>query len=169
MPARPQELVVVDGETASCAGCGCTALRAAVDTLTVTLLRSDVTASVPVPARRCTRCSGVHVDRAAFGRSRLALCKALADAGVHTGEVLRLMRKALDLRACDLARLLDLTPETVSHWETGKKAPNRCAFVALAAMVEDTLAGRTTTRDRLAVMADGASFPRSLQVTLQKK
>jgi DNA-binding transcriptional regulator YiaG len=97
----------------------------------------------------------------------LAVACALADAGVHTGEALRCMRKALGLRGCDLARLLDVTPETISHWETGKARPNRAAFAALGAMIADAMAGRTTTRDRLATLARASEYPRALFVDLR--
>ena len=66
----------------------------------------------------------------------------------------------------ELARLLDVTPETVSHWETGKAPPNRAAFIAVCAMIEDALDGRTTTRDRLGVLAERSGYPRALAVKL---
>ncbi len=97
---------------------------------------------------------------------RLGICCELANAGVHTGEAIRLMREALSLRAMDLARLLDLTPETISHWETGKARPNRAAFVTLGALIQDAFDGRTTTRDRLAVLSGGRAYPRALSVKL---
>ena len=91
----------------------------------------------------------------------LAVAREFADVGVDTGEAFRRMRKALGLRATDLAQLLDLTPETISHWETGKVVINRAAFVALGAMVQDAIDGRTTTRDRLAALGK-RRYPRAL-------
>lgn len=130
------------------------------------LPRSGVTASAAVPARRCRRCHGADVDAAVRDRFQLAVCRELANAGVLTGEAMRLMRNALRLRAADLARLLGVTPETISHWETGKARANRAAFIALCALVQDAIDGRTTTRDRLAALADGLAHPRALSVTL---
>ena len=129
------------------------------------LPRSGVTAAASVPVRRCGSCNG-SVDGAMMDRFQLAVCCELANAGVHTGEAIRLMRKALRLRAADLARLLDLTPETISHWETGKARPNRAAFVTVGALIQDAIDGRTTTRDRLAVLSEGRAYPRVLSIKL---
>jgi putative zinc finger/helix-turn-helix YgiT family protein len=150
-----------------CSACGCLTVEGATATVSVELLEPAVSVTVSVPARRCPRCETVLVDEAVRTRSHLAASSELADLGVHTGDSLRHMRKALGLRAADLARLLDVRPETISHWETGKAPPNRAAFAALAAMVEDALDGRTTTRDRLARLADERPFPRNVAVKLR--
>lgn len=150
-----------------CARCGCDDLEDASEKVSISFERSGVTATVTAPAHRCARCAEVAVDGATIDRCRLAACRALAATGVHDGEVLRCMRKALALRATDLARLLDVTPETVSHWETGKVAANRAVFATLGAMIEDALEGRTDTRDRLAALAGGGPYPRSVAVKLR--
>lgn len=149
-----------------CRHCGDGELQERTETLSLELPRSEVTASAAVPALRCPSCGEVLIDRALERRFSLAVCRELADAGVASGEALRHMRKALGLRAAELARLLDVRPETISHWETGKAPPNRAAFVAVCAMIQDALDGRTTTRDRLAVLAGGTSPPRGLVVKL---
>ncbi len=77
------------------------------------------------------------------------------------------MRKILGLRAADLALLLDVTPETISHWETGKARIGRAAFVALGAMVQDATEGRSTTRDRLAALDDDHPRPKVLRPKLR--
>jgi DNA-binding transcriptional regulator YiaG len=109
----------------------------------------------------------VHVDRKVFVRVQLSVACELADRGMRTGDTLRQMRKALGLRAVDLARLLDVTAETISHWETGKARPTRATFAAVAAMADEAIDGRTSTRDRLSVEADGQSHPRTLAVKLR--
>lgn len=157
----------MSGHARRCRRCGDAELREASETLSLELPRSRVMASVAIPARRCPACGEAHVDGALARRFQLAACCELADAGVHTGEALRHMRKVLGLRASELARLLDVTPETISHWETGKARPNRAAFVAVCAMADDALHGRTTTRDRLEVLAAGGAYPRTLAVTLR--
>jgi putative zinc finger/helix-turn-helix YgiT family protein len=149
-----------------CHRCGSGDLRESTETLAIVLPRSGTTASAVVAARRCDGCRSAEVDGSVMARFELAACRELANAGVHTGEAIRLMRKALHLRAADLARLLDLTPETISHWETGKCRPNRAAFVTLAALIQDAIDGRTTTRDRLAVLCEGGAYPRALLVDL---
>ncbi len=151
-------------ERRRCGACGEGALRDGTETLSVALPRCGVVASVVTPARCCAACGDVRIGRTELARAHLAIARELADRGVHTGDALRHMRKALGLRAADLARLLDVTPETVSHWETGRFLPGRAAFVAVAAMVQEALEGRTSTRDRLAVLAEGRPYPRALTV-----
>ncbi len=153
--------------TRSCTRCRTGKLREAVETIEIRLRRSEVVARVAVPAGRCAACGAADVPPSVVTRAHLAAGCALADAGVHTGEALRHLRRALGLRAVDLARLLDLTPETISHWETGKIAPNRAAFVALGAMAHEALDGKTATRDRLAVLAMRRRWPRALSIRLR--
>ncbi len=150
-------------EKPRCPGCG-QRLHHESATLTVKLPHSGVVASAVAPAGRCPGCGEVHFDDEAVWRAHLAIGCALADRGVHTGDALRHMRSALGLRAADLAHLLGVTPETISHWETGRLSPGRAAFVAVGAMIDDVIAGRTTTRDRLAMLAEGKPYPRVLTV-----
>jgi YgiT-type zinc finger domain-containing protein len=148
-----------------CARCAVD-LEPATETLTVELPRTALVVSGDVPAARCPACGDVRVQDGDRERFLLATCCALADAGVRTGEVLRYMRKAAGLRAADLARLLDVTAETISHWETGKAAPSCAALVAVCAMLQDAAEGRSTTRDRLAALAAGRPTPPALTAKL---
>ncbi len=152
-----------------CMSCGGEMRGDATGVVSVPLERCGVTVAVAVPGRACASCGEVQVEDRVAARAQLAAGCALADAGVRNGEAFRHMRKALGLRAADLARLLDVTPETISHWETDRAAPARAAFVALAAMVEESLDGRTTSRDRLAVLAEGRAWPGSLQLDLRAR
>ena len=152
-----------------CEACGEGELREGTETISVALPRCGVVASIAAPALRCRGCGAALVTKPVRARALLAVGRELADRGVHTGEALRHMRKALGLRAADLARLLDVTPETVSHWETGRALPGRAAFVAVAAMVHEALDGRTSTRDRLAALADGLAYPHALTLSLGKR
>jgi transcriptional regulator with XRE-family HTH domain len=47
------------------------------------------------------------------------------------------MRKALGLRAADLAEMLDVTPETLSRWETGKLPMGRTSWLTLSSLALD--------------------------------
>jgi putative zinc finger/helix-turn-helix YgiT family protein len=150
-----------------CGACGRGELSDDTQTLSVALPRCGVVASVAAPARRCAGCGELHVDGDVRARAYLSVGCELADRGIHGGDVVRHLRKALGFRAADLARLLGITPETVSHWETGKAPAARAAFVALAAMAEDALDGRTTTRDRLELLCRDRRFPRAVTVRLR--
>ena len=152
-----------------CGGCGHEELAPSSGTVSVELARCGVVATASVPARTCPRCGRVHVAPAALARAQLAVGCALADHGVQTGDAFRQLRKALALRAAELARLLGVTPETISHWETGRATPARGAFVALAAMAEEAIRGRSTTRDRLAALADARPWPRTLAVEVSSR
>lgn len=118
---------------------------------------------------------GARQDRrGSLGTSRdvteqLSVGRRLADEGIHSGGAFRRMRKALGLRASDTAWLLDVTPETISHWETGKALPTRAAFIAVAAMVDDAIEGRTTTRDRLALLADASPAERATRISIGRE
>ncbi|MDX2088302.1 MAG: helix-turn-helix domain-containing protein [Kofleriaceae bacterium] len=59
------------------------------------------------------------------------------------------MRKALGMRAVDLAQLLDVTAETVSRWETGKIDVETRAFALLGTLVIERLEGRDDAVQRL--------------------
>lgn len=149
--------------------CGCTEQVDGTATFAVVLQRCGVVAEVTAPARRCAACGAPVPDPAASRLAQLAVGRQLADLGVRTGDALRHMRKALGLRACDLARLLGVTPETISHWERGHAETPCAVFAAVGAMVEEALSGRTATWDRLARLADGRPFPRALALTVPAK
>ncbi len=145
-----------------CAQCGNCEFRNVIETLSAEFPSSGVTASVGVPGRQCTKCKETYVAGSVKQGFELAVARELANLGVRTGEAVRHMRKTLGLRAADLAQLLDLTPETISHWETGKAPINRAAFVAVGAMIQDAIDGRTTTRDRFAALVEERRYPRVL-------
>ena len=150
-----------------CEACGRGSLRKAIETLSVTLPRCGVVVRIVAPAHRCPACGEVHVEARRRARSPISpSARALADGGVDTGDALRHLRKALGLRAADSARLLGVTPETISHWETGRAGPTRAAFVAVAAMVEEAMGGRSTTRDRLERLAEERPHPLALTASL---
>ncbi len=80
-----------------------------------------------------------------MARFELRVAKELARAGVSSGEAFRFMRRSLALRAIDLAELLDVAPETVSRWETEKRAVHRGAYAIVASLVRERLDGREET------------------------
>lgn len=51
----------------------------------------------------------------------MAVARAMIDHKLN-GHEIRFLRKALELKAVDLAEHLDVTPETLSRWENGKDA-----------------------------------------------
>lgn len=102
-----------------------------------------------VPARQCKTCSAVSYEGAVLERFDLHIAASIARSGVSSGAAFRFLRKALGLRAGDIASLLDVSVETVSRWETGKRSVERASYVLLACCVRDALHGRTETLDTL--------------------
>ena len=149
-----------------CYFCGSRDLRDSTEVLRTSLPSSGIRASARVPALRCAACSESYVWGTHMEAFDLALSRELAARAVCTGEALRFMRTSLGLRAADLARLLDVTPETFSHWETGKAAVPRAPFAVVAALVDDALEGRTSTRSRLERLASPGPRPKVLRPRL---
>jgi transcriptional regulator with XRE-family HTH domain len=58
------------------------------------------------------------------------------------------------LDGAELARLLDVEPETLSRWENGKTAMPRVSWATVAAMVIEKRGGRHATLDRLRALAE---------------
>ena len=107
----------------------------------------------PIKARRCEACGEATFTSEALERFELQADMKLARSGEITGEGFRLLRKALGLRATELAELVGAAPETISRWETGKRVAERSALVILGSLIEDRLEGRTHTADRIAALS----------------
>ena len=119
-----------------------------------------------LPARLCRSCGETSYEAAVLQRFDLHVANRLAEAGVGGGAAFRFMRKALGLRAVDLAELLDVSAETLSRWETEKRALDRGALAVLAACVRDALAGRTSTIDTLRALRTPRTLEKRVQLDL---
>lgn len=119
-----------------------------------------------LPARHCRSCGETSYEAAILQRFDLHVANRLAEAGVGSGAAFRFMRKALGLRAVDLAELLDVSAETLSRWETEKRALDRGALAVLAACVRDALAGRTSTLDTLRALRTPRALEKRVQLDL---
>jgi DNA-binding XRE family transcriptional regulator len=94
----------------------------------------------------CAKCETLLGE--AGGRElSLAVAQFLFRLGTGSASAFRYIRRALEYQARDLAKLLEVRPETLSHWETGKRPVDRGAWIALGALLEDCIACRTTIRD----------------------
>ena len=107
------------------------------------------TFTATLSATKCSACGESYINGGVLSRFELSAARKLAELGIREGTVFKFMRKALGMRAADLADLLSVTPETVSRWENDKNDVDLAAFVILGSLVADKLEGRTTTHDRL--------------------
>jgi DNA-binding XRE family transcriptional regulator len=102
-----------------------------------------------VDAMQCERCRASFASGPSAVAFELGMARWLAEHGFAAGEEIRFMRKAAGLRAADLADLLGVSAESVSHWETGKHQADHGTLATIGALVLDALDGSTATRDRL--------------------
>jgi DNA-binding XRE family transcriptional regulator len=116
--------------------------------VSVRLEHSSAAVRVPVPGWVCEVCESARYDAESLQRAELAAAVSLIDRGVRSGMSFRFVRKALGYKAADLARLLAVTPETVSRWENGRTI-DRTVWAVLASLALDRLAGGTHTIERL--------------------
>lgn len=119
-----------------------------------------------LPAKECSACSHAQFDVESERRFALAVARILADSGLATGEAFRFMRKAIGMRATELAELLDLAPETISRWETEKRAVDRGALALMGNLVRDRLDGRTTTLEGLRTLRSPRKLGSTVKVEL---
>jgi putative zinc finger/helix-turn-helix YgiT family protein len=132
-------------------------------------IRREVGARVFVAAvdgRKCAACGEASFKGTDLARFEGAVAASLARSGEASGEAFRWMRKALDLRAVDVAALLGVTPETISRWETGRVAIDRSALALLALLVLDHERGSAATIDALRARAAAAPLGKTVKIKL---
>jgi putative zinc finger/helix-turn-helix YgiT family protein len=88
-----------------------------------------------IKGKRCDQCQEEYFPAAAVSQFDRKVATALAEHRIAEPDAFRAMRKAVGLRATDLAELLETTPETISRWENGKHPIDRAALALVAAMV----------------------------------
>lgn len=115
---------------------------------------------IPIPVSVCESCGRHTAPLEAVERAELHAAAWLAKRGVREREVFRFMRKALGMRAIDLAKLLDVTPETVSRWERGALPVEQRAFALLGTLVCERAEGRDDTFERLRALVEPPTAPK---------
>ena len=121
--------------SARCTECGSDELAEA--TAPDTLVVAGYTFTADLPAVQCGRCGAIFFEGQGIADFERAVAGEIAQRGPATGETFRFMRKALGLKAVDLAEMLDVTPETVSRWETGKLPMARTSWLTLSSLALD--------------------------------
>lgn len=115
---------------------------------------AGVSFTAELSCTRCESCGETFVTSEALGRLELAAAAELAAMGRRTGVALRFMRKALGLRAGELAALLGVAPETFSRWENGEREPDAQTFALVGALAAEQLTGGHRMRDTLRAMRE---------------
>lgn len=143
-----------------CINCGSKRLKASSTTDRIAI--SGITFTGEVAAMECVKCGELYTRLDELGVFELAVAERLASLGIRTGASFKFMRKALGLRAIDLAELLNVAPETVSRWETGD--PEAHVFALVGSMVADRIEGRDATVKRLRAMYSTRRKPMKIRV-----
>lgn len=119
------------------------------------------------PTLKCSHCGLEIVDGPSVERFEVLVAQELIESGVRTGATLRYVRKILDLRANELAELLDVKPETISRWENDKVAPDRIVLAVLGGLITDQLSHRTETIDRLRRLSEPKKLEPTVRISLR--
>jgi len=112
-----------------------------------------------IPAIKCAACGEETYAGPDLESFDLAVAGEFANHGVAEAAAFAFMRRALGMKALELAELLDVAPETVSRWEHDKLPLERGPVALLTAMVLDRLEGRTTTLERLRALRKPLPLP----------
>ena len=118
-------------------------------------------------ANSCGACGEHTFPAEEVARFEVAVAQKLCELGEHSGEAFRFMRKAIDIKAIELAQLLGTTPETISRWENAKIEVDEGAFLVLGDLVDDYRTGSSRTRNKLAALrAPKQQKPQNISIEL---
>lgn len=113
-----------------------------------TMVFGGVSFSGELPCLRCEGCGEETASDADLARFETAVALALLERR-QSSEGFRFLRKKALLPAKELAPLLEVTPETVSAWETGKHLPPRAAWLVVGSLAHEQLTGGGPTLARM--------------------
>lgn len=130
-----------------CVKCGGTKFRESATPLKQVVDGREFTGSLRT--RTCESCSEGYVDLSDGKRYEMDVARDLAVGAGIGPEGFRYMRKALGMKAEQLATLLDVARETLSRWETGDREIPRMAWALLAGIVLEGSTGSSPTLSRL--------------------
>jgi putative zinc finger/helix-turn-helix YgiT family protein len=73
--------------------------------------------SIEMKGEKCDSCDEILFDAEEMARMEEVRAYAFAERGIRHGDEFAFVRKQAGYRAVDLAKLLDVSPETISRWE----------------------------------------------------
>jgi DNA-binding transcriptional regulator YiaG len=156
----PKRRAEIDREIAKSIARARSGTKKLTHTVVIGVTKFDVL-DVPTFVREGRPC----LDEATSRDVSLRVAAKLVDLGIATGEAFAYLRRALNLKATELAELLDVRPETISQWENGHVPVNRAAWGVLAALVDHEAGSTRSPIDHLRA-AKNAKTPKRVRVTL---
>lgn len=127
---------------------------------------AGVTFLAELEAEVCGACGESYVHGNVLEKFELAIAAELAKLGRCTPEAFKFMRKVLAMRAIDLAKLLDVAPETVSRWENRGLPVEPRAFALLGILVSERRAGRHEAYEHLLALQGPASVTEPVRLNV---
>ena len=124
------------------------------------------TFTATIRGERCAACGEVFYPGPAVEAFEIAVARALTSTDEAGGETFKYARKAMGIRAEDLANLLGVARETISRWETGTHPIDSAALAVLALMVKDAAQGSTATLDALRARREAKPLSKRVALTL---
>ena len=118
------------------------------------------------PVERCDDCGVVTTDGSWLHAFELQLARELASTGPRSGAGFQFMRKAIGLKADELAALLDVTRETISRWENDRQPLERRALVVLGDLVVDHIACSRRTLDRIEILRRPPKLAKTVRIDI---
>ena len=85
---------------------------------------------------QCSNCREVLYPLAEVARQEKEAAAVIVSRGIRDGKEFQFVRKMADLKATELAELLDVQPKTISRWETGETPVDRAAAFALGELYD---------------------------------
>ena len=139
-----------------CFNCGKATFKRGPVPMTITV--AGIEFASELPGGQCSSCAARTVNGDAGARFELQVAAELVPRGARSGEAFRFMRKALGMKATELARVMNVAAETISRWENEQREVDWPEFMLLGFLVDDKLAGRTTVLTRAKALAEPQSI-----------
>lgn len=142
-----------------CDSCG-SQMKSGRENYLYTACGLDSVTLLNVEVRRCPECGEYEAAIPRMDELHRLIAQEVASKGPRlTPQEVRFLRKYLGFSGVDFAATLDVTPETVSRWETGKKQMSSVAERALRLMVFVRDPISEYPLERLAEVAQGEATP----------
>ena len=121
-----------------------------------------------VPCIRCSGCGEETQTGAGLEALNLAVASELMHHREVTPESFRFICRVLGVRACDVARVIGVLPDTISEWRSTRQPVDRGTSFLIAAKVLVELEGPTTV-ERLIGLLGSKPLPLRVHLDLERE